>query len=170
MSRKSVPFATSVRKYIAEFPDLKYDVCAVLCLVCNKRLIIRKKDNCKKHVNSAIHKLNKRNEIPYATFLYDLLFMLTACNLPLRLISKRPFQVFWNKYVPNFKLPARRTLQKHLPRLRERLENIAIRELRNKNVWITVDETTDLKKKQYNKRNRTYFISQHIFTTLFVSL
>lgn len=141
-------FVDTVGQFISRFPDLKYDnsTSTVLCLVCNKRLLAWEAWQCKRHVQSALHIQRKNSSVPYAMFLYDFLFMLAACNLPFHLTTKKPFQDFWRRYVPQWKLPSKATLSRHLPDIKERLENDFKHELRDQNLWMTLDETTDSKK------------------------
>ena len=75
-------------------------------------------------------------------FMFDLLVMFIACNLPLYLLDRQPFQHFWNTYNPKWKLPSRRKLQAYV---RVEIENKIKSELTNKELRVCLDKTTDFK-------------------------
>ncbi|GJQ74648.1 hypothetical protein Trydic_g21501 [Trypoxylus dichotomus] len=137
---------TNVRKFISKYPDFMYDGCRVRCLVCNKGLLIWKRSQCEKHINSANHKWKKRREKPHDECVMDLIFMMSVCNIPFNNIQKEQFRKFWDKYNPDWKLPSESTLRNYLPRVRERIENIIRCEVNGKKLWLTVDQTVDSKK------------------------
>ncbi|KAJ8955284.1 hypothetical protein NQ318_000312 [Aromia moschata] len=43
--------------------------------------------------------------------MFDLLLMLSACDVPPNVLDDQPFREFWNKYVPDMPLPGRTTLR-----------------------------------------------------------
>lgn len=139
-------FVYNVQKFIWAFPDLKYDGSKIICLVCNRDLLTFHKYLCVRHINSATHQRKKSDQRPYTVFICDLLIMLSVCNIPFFILRKEPFRQFWKKYCPTWKLPSQSTVQRHLPSVRERLENNMKSALHNKQLWLAVDETTDSKK------------------------
>lgn len=140
------PFASEAKKFIEEFTDLKYDGAKIICVVCEIPLMCWTKADCRKHINSARHKCKKSGETPRADFLFDLVFMFMACNLPFKLFDNEAFRYFWTKYVPTMKLPSSRTARRFIPSARKKIECAISSELRNKKIWLCIDETTDCQK------------------------
>ncbi|KAJ8939229.1 hypothetical protein NQ318_015187 [Aromia moschata] len=143
---KKRPYADRVNKFIRDFPDLLYDGAKIYCKLCEKALMCWDKRDCRNHVNTSQHR-SRKQVLPSKTgFLFDLLFTMIACNLPLRLLDATPFRDFWNKYNPELKLPSARKARKHVPPLREEVERQIKSKLNNQRLWLCVDETTDCKK------------------------
>ncbi|KRT79192.1 hypothetical protein AMK59_8653 [Oryctes borbonicus] len=140
------PSLENVKKYIGEFPDLYYDGAKIVCKVCDKPLFGWHKYDCIKHVNSIQH-TNRKSGVPSREpFMLDLLSMFLQCGLQLRLLDKKPFNDFWNKYNSNWELPSRTTLRRYLPSLREDNEKNIKGVVKGKQLWLSVDETIDRKK------------------------
>lgn len=139
-------FAHHLNKFLWQFPDLEYDGAQVICLVCNKSLLCWNRVLCKRHINSETHKHKKSGQIPHDKFLFDLIFMMSACNIPFNTIEKNTFCHFWKKYNPKWKLPSRTTLRNYLPSVREKIEDTIKFELNDKKLWLTVDKIKDSKK------------------------
>ncbi|KAI4454504.1 hypothetical protein MML48_9g00009091 [Holotrichia oblita] len=140
-------FASNVNKFLWQFPDLKYNGIQVVCTVCDKTLLCWNTQMCKKHVNTAAHKFKKTGEKPYVTFICDLIFMFSASNVPFVKIRQVHFRRFWKKYNSKLKLPSLTTLQRHLPAVREKIENDIKSSIKNKRIWLTIDVNTDSKNK-----------------------
>lgn len=135
--------AHRVRKFIHEYPDLRYNGSEVICVVCKKKLLCWKRAMCNQHINTASHQNKLRGENVYVELMCDLILMLSACNIPFHVVRKEPFREFWKKYIPQWKLPSSETLRLYLPHVRDRIEKQIKQHVRNKKLWITVDETTD---------------------------
>lgn len=145
---KKRPFADAVNKFIGEFPDLyyNYNSATIMCKVCDRDLMCWDKRDCRRHVNSVQHR-NKKSGVPLtAEFMFDLQLMLTACNVPLHILDKQPFRDFWNKYNPELALPSRAALCNYLPTAHEDIVGKLKCILKNTQLWLCVDETTDYKK------------------------
>lgn len=145
---KKRPQADKVKKFCGEFPDLIYNGCKIMCKICNIPLMCIDKYGYRRHVNSKQHK-NKKLGIPpteATQFIIDLFYMLTACNLPFSLLRKKPFREFWNKYNPDFELPSETSLRRCVPSVRTEFENRIRSAIKNKQLWLCIDETTDRKK------------------------
>lgn len=140
-SRKR-PLSDEVNKFIMDFPDLIYDGSKIKCLVCNTYLMCWSKTHCKEHVSSSKHNNNKINR---QQFIHELCVTMIVCTLPFTLLSNDSFISFWNKYA-NQTLPSTTTLRRNLPSVRKQVENKIKAELKNKKLWLCVDETTDSKK------------------------
>lgn len=143
---KKRPYADKVNTFIGEFPDLFYDGSKIICKVCDKPLMCWDKRDCRVHVSSVRHQ-DTKNGVPLKTqFMFDLLLMLIACDVPLRILDKQPFREFWNKYNPQVNLPSRSLLRRYVPTVREDIANRIKCALKNTRLWLCIDETTDCKK------------------------
>lgn len=139
-------FGTVVNKFIHRFPDLIYDGKAVKCLVCETSLLSWKASQCQRHINSDKHKLKKIRRKSYNEFVCDLTMMLIATNIAIHKVQHPMFRQFWDKYNPTWKLPSKNTLHNYVPSMRERIVNFTKKTVKNKCLWLTMDETTDIKK------------------------
>ncbi|KAJ8941331.1 hypothetical protein NQ318_004775 [Aromia moschata] len=148
MSRKpkKLLYAHQVNKFIGEFGDLFYDAPTVMCKVCDKSLMCWSKYDCTRHVQSVQHQ-KKKQGVPLKTqFLFDLLVMLIACNIPFHTLDKQAFRRFWDKYNPQIKLPSRASLSNHVPTVRGFIIDKLKCRLQNRRLWLCIDETTDRQK------------------------
>ncbi|KAJ8940690.1 hypothetical protein NQ318_017663 [Aromia moschata] len=138
------PFADRVHKFIGDFPDLRYDGSQIWCDVCNMPLMCWDRYDCRRHVNSVAHTTTKSGVSPRTQLIFDLLVMLITWNIPLTILENKSFKEFWNKY-SEVELPSRTALRTYVPRLREHIIKRITSELKNKRIWLCVDETTDLR-------------------------
>lgn len=146
LRRRGLLNATSVNKFLKQFPTLIYTGTIIHCTVCQIDILPHGVFVCKRHVNSKKHILNVKRDIPYYKFLYDFIFMLSVCNIPQNVVDNEEFRRFWRKYIPEWKLPTRRTLQVRLPTIKSTIMEHIAAELKNKKIWLTVDETTDARR------------------------
>ncbi|GJQ82680.1 hypothetical protein Trydic_g19695 [Trypoxylus dichotomus] len=72
--------------------------------------------------------------------------MVSVCNVPQTIVEQEMFRPFWEKYVPAWKLPTRSQLRRHFPRVKFQVTNTVRNIIKDQNVWINVDETTDANK------------------------
>ncbi|GJQ74490.1 hypothetical protein Trydic_g21359 [Trypoxylus dichotomus] len=135
-----------INKFIGQFPDLKYDGAKIVCLLCNTPFVCRSKRDCFRHVNSQKHKYKKCGHRSKDEFALGLIFMLTACNIPFKIVKKEPFRKLWAKYSPGHVLPSESTLRNYLPFARQKTENSIKAALKEKKLWLSCDETTDCKR------------------------
>ncbi|KAJ8952199.1 hypothetical protein NQ318_022649 [Aromia moschata] len=142
---KKRPYADQVFKFIADFPDLIYDG-MIKCKVCQIDLQCWDKGACRRHVNSTRHIKNQNGVTPKTQFMFDLLFVLVTCGVPFLILDRLPFREFWKKYCPDVDLPSRTALRNYVTTVREDVVNRIKCALKNKRLWLCVDETTDCKK------------------------
>lgn len=143
--RQSPPFSHQINKFISRYPDLKYNGSAIYCLMCRRRLVGWNASDCRQHVSSSRHKRSSKSHMPYWTFVYDFIFMLSVCDIPQNMLDTPQFRVFWQKYFPNWTLPTRKQVCTEFPHVKEVLENQIRCELRGKKLWVTV-AIVDVKK------------------------
>ncbi|KAI4454704.1 hypothetical protein MML48_9g00018879 [Holotrichia oblita] len=143
--RQTLPFAYQINRFISKYPDLKYNGSGIYCLMCRRRLVGWNAINCRQHVLSARHKQSRKMHMPYWTFVYDFIFMLSVCDIPQNMLDNSHFRAFWQKYVPNWALPTRKQVCTEFPHVKEVVENQIRCELRDKKLWVTV-EIVDVKK------------------------
>ncbi|KAK9754257.1 hypothetical protein QE152_g1524 [Popillia japonica] len=143
--RQSPPFSHQINKFISRYPDLKYNGSAIYCLMCRRRLVGWNASDCRQHVSSSRHKRSRKSHMPYWTFVYDFIFMLSVCDIPQNMLDTPQFRVFWQKYFPNWTLPTRKQVCTEFPHVKEVLENQIRCELRGKKLWVTV-AIVDVKK------------------------
>lgn len=93
-------------------------------------------------MRNAHHIRNKKNQLCYWKFVYNIIFMLSECN-----ISQKWRNLLWKKCYA-WKLPSKHNLQCQLPQVAQLVENTMKCKLRYKILWIVVDETTDTKNKK----------------------
>ncbi|KAI4466626.1 hypothetical protein MML48_2g00006965 [Holotrichia oblita] len=137
-----------VNRFIENHPSLSYNGVNVKCLVCNIYINHITKSNLQRHVDSARHKdRNTGADTKYDEFLFDLCTMMVVCNLPFTLLRNRSFISSLKKY-GNVDLPSCTHLRRYLKSVRVRLENKIKADLKNKKVWLSVDETTDDRRKR----------------------
>lgn len=146
LRKRGLATTSSVSKYINRFPTLEYTGTLIRCVVCNITISVYDSFSCKKHVQTKRHIANAAQNIPYWKFVHDFICMLSVCNIPQHVVDNENFCEFWKKYVPAWTLPTRRQLQYNLPRVKETVEKFIQSEVRNNEIWLTVDETTDAKK------------------------
>ncbi|XP_018576980.1 uncharacterized protein LOC108915438 [Anoplophora glabripennis] len=144
--KRPFPFADKVRKFIADFEDLQYDGAKIVCTICDSDLMCWDKYDCIKHVNSQHHRDKKQGVPSKFQLMVDLLLMLVACNVPLSILDKQPFREFWKKYAPELHLPSTRSINTYLPEVRKDVIDKIKCGVKNKQLWLCVDETTDIKK------------------------
>lgn len=145
MSPHKRPSAEKLKGYIVDLPDLCFDGAKVNCSVCNIPLLCWNKTDFERHINSERHSRAKSAKRDEEQFQFELCVVLIVCNIPFRLLQKGPFVSFWNKYAL-CKLPSRRSIQRLLPFVREHIEKKTKSELKDKKLWLCVDETTDRQK------------------------
>ncbi|KAJ8938377.1 hypothetical protein NQ318_022876 [Aromia moschata] len=110
--------------------------------ICKEKLMCRGKRDCSRHINSVKHKKIKKG------FMFDLLLMLCAGDVPLNILDKQPFREFRNKYVSDMSLPDRSMLHNYLPTVRSD-SKVDYKCIQNIRLWLCVDETTDCKYETY---------------------
>ena len=120
-SKCPLPLSDKVKTFIGEYPDLIYDGAKIFCAVCRKALMCKNKRDCRRHINAVEHTNNKKaaGMSSQSKFMFDVLVMFIACNLPFYLLDRQPFQHFWNTYNPKWKLPSRSLLLTYVPRVHE---------------------------------------------------
>ncbi|KAJ8945206.1 hypothetical protein NQ318_013656 [Aromia moschata] len=119
---KKLPFADKANKFIGDLEDLFYDGATIVLPVPLRDLErSRDKRDFSHHINSLKHK-NKKDGMPLRTqFMFDLLLMPSTSDVLLNVLNKQQFHVFWNKYVPEMRLPGRTTLRNYLRTVRNDL-------------------------------------------------
>ncbi|KRT80788.1 hypothetical protein AMK59_5173 [Oryctes borbonicus] len=148
MSKVRIPFGKQIQKWLVKYPDLVFDGTVIKCLPCETHLPMWSVIQCRNHVNSKRHIQSQERQWPYMKFLSDLMFMLSVCDLPFVMPIEESFRVFWNKYVPMWKLPPRKTMYRKLQLIRQMVENHIRSKVANRKIWITIDKTTDI----YNRK------------------
>lgn len=151
-----------VARYLREFPNetFKTDSNILFCSCCDKQISTSQRFLVTQHIATAKHKENKERKsklqqtfITTSTastssgksgFNTDLCRALVRADIPLHKINNSDFKMFLEKYTEK-KIPDESTLRKnYLQEIYvETLDKIRDN-LKNSNIWVSIDETTDV--------------------------
>lgn len=146
-----------LRSYVKKYePDFTTDGKVLFCTVCEKPVSAEKKFTVEQHIKTTMHintkRGNKKQELISNTlqnrpsksdFNAELCNALVAANIPLWKLENKTFSTFLSKHMGKT-MPAESTLRKNYvqPIYEETMRNIR-QKLNGKNIWISIDETTD---------------------------
>ena len=151
---------TSLLKgYVSSFGNdvFQTDSKLVLCKICNKKIGSDKsapqKSQLDQHVNTSIHLKNmeirsksKQQLIHFDNhnnFYYELCDAFVPSDIPLHKLLNPKLKSFFEKHMKT-NIPDPSTLRKYyLPKIYEMKMNKIISYLKNKKIWISIDETVD---------------------------
>lgn len=152
--------AEKLSQYVRQFPTFKTDGKILFCKVCNKSVTADKMFTIKQHLSTTRHlELANKNNLTNITqtligecstsqdknvqFAEDLCSALVSADIPLYKIRNKNIISFLEKYT-EYKVPSETTLRnKHLRNLyTSTLDHIKTC-IKNRYLWISIDETTD---------------------------
>lgn len=168
MSKTKISDTIKLNSYIKEFggPDIfSTDGNVLFCQICGKQVSCSKRNHVEQHVNSTRHQLllNKQNSATtlkhhfisnamgesstarkQSEFNLDLCQMLLSANIPLKKLENPTLRSFLTKYC-NHPIPSESSIRKnHLLTCYENTMETIRSALRNKYIWVSIDETTDI--------------------------
>lgn len=152
MSRP-LPTRNTVEKWLREFPEFEFDGIHLYCRRCNAEVSWRFKTHILQHVATQKHKTSVSGSISarerQKQFNIALAKMITGCNIPWAALNNPHFTSFLQSCLSgqytNVVIPDESTLRKnYLPQVCDEIEQKIVSELKDSNVWVCVDETTDV--------------------------
>lgn len=158
-----------LKSYISEFGgdkifDIKNGI--VFCQICEKVIYCNQKSHIEQHVNTIRHKeLADKKEASTSSglrqsfitsvlkdgaptkqeqFNADLCKAFVSADIPFWKLQNEVFRSFLEKYMVQNRIPDESTIRKnYLPQCFEQFMHNVTSSLRNKKIWISIDETTD---------------------------
>lgn len=141
---------------------LRTDQSVLYCQYCNCSISGHKTFNVRQHFETQKHKLcaerrkkNKETQLllkesvdnKYNAFSMDLCKMFLAANIPLHKVKHPAVIEFLHKYTNNTVPSATNLRQKYVPALYEQTLTKLRAVVGNNNIWISIDETTDVEQR-----------------------
>lgn len=156
-NRKSRELNTTVTysNILTAYPEFKLVDGQLFCKTC-KKILPSETPNAKVHIQSKWHQdciaIQEENEsladVTASTWNIELCEVLAASGIPLSKLSQAPLRKFLEKSAGR-KIQNHTTMQKnHLPTLQTKYQQEMIHYLKDKKIWLSIDETTDKAKRQ----------------------
>lgn len=157
MPKVKMPYLDRLRGYVREYGSdvFSTDGQILFCKICEVKVAADKKFTITQHVSRDKHRKGLQRQIagtknqtlltvPKSPFFEDLTNAFLFASIPLYKLNQPTFHQFLEKYT-NKNIPDESTIRKNY--VCQMYENtlIKIRQyIQNKNIWISIDETTDV--------------------------